>query len=176
MVSGCVGAGDLFVADEIFIGVEDAIADGDGEVVDGEAVRSGWRVECDELTHDALVGVGSDASLREGAAGGKNRCEGRQEEETGSECHFARSLYWSRKLANRITGLKNARSLYCEKAIVAIGRKVEIFPNPLWLAAGESVGWRPTPEDFDGFDTIARREGAVCSGTAVPQADASPGT
>ena len=101
MVSDGVRAGDLFVADEVFVGVEDAVADGDDEVVDGETPWRGRGVEGDELTHDALVGVGGNASLSAGAARGKDGgCEDQeddQEEELGSAVHGATSRYWSRK-------------------------------------------------------------------------------
>src|SRR5260370_41766504 len=93
-----VGPSNRVVADEVFVGVEDAVADGDGEVVDGEAPWSASRVECDELTHHALVCVGSNASLSECAATGEDRCcEGNQREELGSIFHWITSSYWSRK-------------------------------------------------------------------------------
>src|SRR5260370_29250708 len=93
-----VGPSDLVVADEVFVGVEDAVADGDGEVVDGEAPWSASGVECDELTHHALVRVGGNASLSEGTATGKGRCcEGNQREEPGSIFHWVTSSDWSRK-------------------------------------------------------------------------------
>src|SRR5260370_36830086 len=93
-----VGPSDLVIADEVFVGVEDAVADGDGEVVDGEAPWSASGVECDELTHHALVCVGSNASLSVSAATGKGRsCEGNQREELGSIFLWATSSYWSRK-------------------------------------------------------------------------------
>ena len=57
---------DLFVAYEVFVGVEDTVADVDGEVVEGEATAvAGAIVEFDELAHDALVGVCGDAPLSE---------------------------------------------------------------------------------------------------------------
>jgi hypothetical protein len=66
--------------------------------VDGEAAGSGRRVECDELTHHALVGMGGNASLSEGAAGGKEYCgEGHQVEELSSIVHGNLAVLVSKK-------------------------------------------------------------------------------
>ena len=75
-----VGAGDLVAALEVFVGVEDAIADVDGEVVEGEATGSASVVEPDELVHGALVGVGGDASLGERLGSGEGCCRKCEEE------------------------------------------------------------------------------------------------
>ncbi|HEX3373363.1 MAG TPA: hypothetical protein VHS13_04090, partial [Edaphobacter sp.] len=74
--------------------------------------------------------------------------------------------------------LKIARSLYCEDLTMDIGQRVEIFPNTEALARGEGVGWRAKycERRIDGFETVGECEGAICFGTAVPQADASAGT
>src|SRR5260370_39421379 len=99
-----VGPSDLVVGDEVFVGVEDAVADGDGEVVDGEAPWSASGVECDELAHDALVCVGGDASLSEGVGGGKDGCcKSHKLEELGSVVHWATSRYWSQKESVSVT-------------------------------------------------------------------------
>src|SRR5581483_10260963 len=69
VIADGVGARDFGGPLEVLVGVEDAVADVEREVVDGKA--RGWAalVRGYELGEDALVSVSGDAALGEGAAG-----------------------------------------------------------------------------------------------------------
>ncbi len=83
VISDGRAAGDLLVADEVLVGVEDAIPNVDGEIVNGETAGSALvrrleeLVDLDELIHGSLVGMCGDASLGEGviAAHGCRECD-----------------------------------------------------------------------------------------------------